>query len=414
MTSSGNRVLKSWSALLLLATVVGMAPARTALAELRPIVELPKPTDDSPLELGTLPVAERFTIEIKILNGTQQNITSASGYRCNREGEIWKIVSERSPSSPIALLVFDGDRLVFRWESGANKSLTGGLRNCLLQVTHGEKPPEKTAENAVQQTTPKIKVITLRKPIVGTANILELERDTDTFNPEVDDLPANDNLTLEVFGLSGYEGPLTFKPENKRATLKQPVSIVLKAVPPMNQQGGAPLNVTPGMELNVMLTKLGPSLLLEVRPLVIAGTGTTTHSLTLKVLTAEVNRTRTQLSSAKFKLAADEKLLAQLEQKLVLMNQPGNRTAKQKNAFEASVSKVQGQLNNDKQKIDMLRKQVALLQGQQDTLPELLKIATDLHDHAAVEFRVLYAIDRHFIVLFATEKAPLDPPVSMY
>ncbi len=377
------------------------------------IVELPKPTDDSPLELGTLPASERFSIEITILNGMHQNATSPSGYRCNRSGEIWKIVSERSPTSPLALLVFDGDRLIFRWESGINKAIAGGLRNCLLQVKHSEKPPEKTPENPAPQTTEKIKVVTLRKPVVGAANILELERDTDTFNPEVDDLPPNDNLTLEVFGLSGYEGPLTFKPENRRAGLKQPVSVVLKAVPPNNQQGGTPLNVNPGMELNVTLTKLGPSLLLEVRPLAIAGTGTQTHSLTLKVLTSEVNKTRTQLSSAKFKLAADEKLLAQLEQKLALMNQPGNRTIKQKTAFDASVSKVQGQLSNDKQKIDMLRKQVALLQGQQDTLPELLKIATEIHDHAAVQFRVLYAIDRHFIVLFATEKAPLDPPVSM-
>jgi hypothetical protein len=365
------------------ALVVGLWGGNSSRAELLDVVDLPKPSDETPIELGTIPAAEVAKCTLRVITPATDYGPVGNAYTCEPDGGAWKIVM--SKTSPVATLQFDKDRLLFHWDRAATRSASAGLRNCLLQVGYGAKT----------------KMITLRRPVRVAAKLLDLRRDKDAFSPDLDDLPEAETMSLEVFGLSGYETPVTFDPENKQAPIKSPVRILLK---PAGEN-------TPGVEILVTLNKLGSKLSVDMEPVAVTADGGNTRPFTVKSISDALDRTKSRLSTSKSKLAAAEKQIVPLEAKLGSMNTSAVRSAKQKTAFESQLSKLQGQLDTAKQKADELRKQVPALQTQLEILPELAKMANDLNQHAAVEFRVLSAIGRQQIVLLATEKAPLEAPL---
>ncbi|HWA99151.1 MAG TPA: hypothetical protein VG713_11690, partial [Pirellulales bacterium] len=147
-----------------------------------------------------------------------------------------------------------------------------------------------------------------------------------------------------------------------------------------------------------------------VHPQAIAGQNGQGRPFTIKTVNTALMQSKTQLTNLKSKLAKDEQLYTQLETKLAAMNTSVNRNAKQQQAHAAAIGKLQSQLQNDKQKIDQLRTMLPALQNQLDALPTMAKVANELDGHAAIEFRVLYQIDKRSIVLFATSNAPIDEP----
>jgi hypothetical protein len=367
------------------AVIVLLGVSGTTRAELQQQVELPKLTTQEPIELGTIPEAEVAECKLTVLNATAQSSNApARGYSCIKENGTWYVRFDPAPGSPLATIRFDKNRLLFQWAADAERSLAGGLRNCVLTVEHG-----KTVE-----------AVALRTPIRSAAKPLDLSRETNTEAVEVDDLPAVDRFSFEVTGLQGYDGTLTFSPPERRAGLTQPVTIVLNPVP----------TISLSVQFKATLTKLGSTLSLQVQNHAVAGQGGQARPFTIKEVNTALMKTKTLITNLKSKLAKDEQLYTQLENRLAAMNTPANRNAKQQAAYNAQVGKLQSQLNNDKQKLDQLRIQLPTMENQYEALPVLAKLATDLDGHATIEFRVLYLVEKQFVVLYSTEHAPATPP----
>ncbi len=354
-----------------------------APADFYEVVELPKPSEEAPFDLGAIPTADVAKCTFRIITPMNaEGVAVGNAYKCEPSGGAWKIFVDKT--TPLATLKFQKDHLLFQWEHGVGRSAAAGVRNCLLQVGYGDAR----------------KFFTLRKAVRAASQAVDLRQDTTTISPSIEDLPEAQFLTLEVNGLTGYDSPVTFDPENKMAIVKEPVRIVIKP----------PAANSPGVNLNVVLSKLGTKLTAEIQPLAVSPDGQNTRPLTLKSVSKAIEDTKTNLINKKSKLAAEEKKVAPLETKLGSMNSSTARTGKAKAAFESQVNKLQGQLDAAKQKVDELRKQIPEMEAMQESLPGLLKLANDLNEHAAVEFRVLYLIGKQQTVLFATEKAPIEPP----
>ena len=140
--------------------------------------------------------------------------------------------------------------------------------------------------------------------------------------------------------------------------VKEPVRIVIKP----------PAANSPGVNLNVVLNKLGTKLSAEVQPLAVTPDGSNTRPLTLKSVSKAIEDTKTNLTNKKSKLAAEEKKVTPLETKLGSMSSSTARTGKAKAAFESQVNKLQGQLDAAKQKVDELRKQIPEMEAMQESL----------------------------------------------
>jgi hypothetical protein len=354
-----------------------------AAADFYEVVEIPKPSEEAPVDLGVIPAADVTKCTFRVIPPTNADgLPVGNNYKCEPAGDAWKIFIDKAV--PLATLKFQKDHLMFQWEHAVSRTAATGIRNCLLQVGYGDAR----------------KFLTLRKPARAPAAVIDLRHDTTTLTPDIEDLPEAQFLTLEVSALTGYDSPVTFDPDTKQAVLKEPVRIIVKP---------AAAN-TPGMNLNVVLSKLGTKLQAEMLPLAVTPDGLNTRPLTLKSVAKAIEDTKSNITTKKSKLAAEEKKITPLETKLGSMSSSTAKTGKAKAAFESQVNKLQTQLDEAKLKVDDLRKQIPEMEALQESLPGLLKLANDLNEHAAVEFRVLYLIGKQQIVLFATEKAPIEPP----
>ena len=166
----------------------------------------------------------------------------------------------------------------------------------------------------------------------------------------MDDLPEAQFLSLEVAAVTGYDSPVTFDPESKQAVVKEPVRIVVKPTSTSSN--------TLGVNLNVVLSKLGTKLSAEVFPLAVTPDGLNTRPMTLKSVAKAIEDTKTNIGTKKSKLAAEEKKITPIETKLGSMSSSTAKTGKAKAAFESQVNKLQSQLDAAKQKVDELRKQI--------------------------------------------------------
>ncbi|HWA98103.1 MAG TPA: hypothetical protein VG713_06400, partial [Pirellulales bacterium] len=215
-----------------------LVACRSAQAELIKVVDLPKITDATPLELGTVPEANVAGCVITIVNAQSQTNMVVSGYRCVREGDAWIVKSDKASSTALAVVRFDKNRLLFQWSADAPRALADGLRNCLISAQY-----DKSTET-----------IALRKPVQAPGKPLDLTRESDLVTLELEDVPDQEKLTLELVGISGYDRTVRFMPENRRAQVKQPVMAILNPVETSSLS----------IQIKTTLNKLGPTLSLEV------------------------------------------------------------------------------------------------------------------------------------------------------
>ena len=138
-----------------------------APADFYEVIELPKPSEEAPFDLGAIPTADVAKCTFRIITPMNaEGVAVGNAYKCEPSGDAWKIFVEKT--TPLATLKFQKDHLLFQWERGVGRSAAAGVRNCLLQVGYGDAR----------------KFFTLRKPVRAASQAVDLRQDTTTISPE--------------------------------------------------------------------------------------------------------------------------------------------------------------------------------------------------------------------------------------
>lgn len=338
-------------------------------------VGLPAFSDEGAVRLCLLPGDAQAACRLEIENPKSAKLGTVYTVKADKEPGRWTIqLSSREPAL-IATLRFRDNDLRFYWKPEIKRSQAAGLRNCVLHVDAGTYSQS----------------ILLRAPAEAEPTALDLRRNLNTIKVTADDLPDPDQLTLEMTGLRGYRGIVVIDPPSKRVGFKEPATLRLK---------GADAN-SPGVEFQVVLMTNGSAMNLNVRPLAVPEKGPALP-FTLQNVADATKILKTQISTAKSTIASNDKAIPQIQAKLGSISGATVRNASERAALEQQIATYQAQIRTMKEQNVELKKALPVVQKRLDAMPALSKPAIELHQKAALDFRVLYQIGDREAELFAT------------
>ena len=135
-------------------------------------LNIPKPSEEAPFDLGTIPATDVAKCTFRIITPMNaEGVAVGNAYKCEPSGGAWKIFVDKT--TPLATLKFQKDHLLFQWEHGVGRSAAAGVRNCLLQVGYGDAR----------------KFFTLRKAVRAASQAVDLRHDSTAISPDIEDLP---------------------------------------------------------------------------------------------------------------------------------------------------------------------------------------------------------------------------------